>query len=72
MANIILPGEDRELNRRSFLKVAGFGAAAIATMTVVGWYDGNDGAGIIGAIIGALLILGIYRMVAQRNNTPVV
>ncbi len=42
MANIILPGEDRELNRRSFLKVAGFGAAAIATMTVVGCNDNED------------------------------
>jgi rubrerythrin len=39
MANIILPGEDRELNRRSFLKVAGFGAAAIAMTTVVGCSD---------------------------------
>ncbi|MES2766338.1 MAG: ferritin-like domain-containing protein [Bacteroidota bacterium] len=42
MANIILPGEDRELNRRSFLKVAGFGAAALATMTVVGCNDNDD------------------------------
>lgn len=42
MANIILPGEDRELNRRSFLKVAGFGAAALAMTTVVGCNDNDD------------------------------
>lgn len=42
MANIILPGEERELNRRSFLKVAGFGAAALATMSVTGCEDDDD------------------------------
>ncbi|HYF02507.1 MAG TPA: ferritin-like domain-containing protein [Patescibacteria group bacterium] len=42
MANIILPGEDRGLNRRSFFKVAGFGAAAIAAMTVAGCEDDDN------------------------------
>jgi hypothetical protein len=43
MANIILPGEERGLNRRSFLKVAGFGAAALATISVVGCEDEDEG-----------------------------
>lgn len=36
---------------------------------LVGWYDANDqGAGFIAAIVGALLILIIYRVIAGRRR----
>ncbi|HEY0014167.1 MAG TPA: GlsB/YeaQ/YmgE family stress response membrane protein [Allosphingosinicella sp.] len=45
--------------------VAGFIGRAL------GWYDeGNAGAGFIAAIIGALIILFIYRLVAGRRTRP--
>jgi hypothetical protein len=33
----------------------------------VGWYQEGQGAGIIGSIVGALVLLGIYRLVVGRG-----
>ena len=33
----------------------------------VGWYRPGEGAGFIAAIIGAIIILFIYRMIARRR-----
>jgi uncharacterized membrane protein YeaQ/YmgE (transglycosylase-associated protein family) len=33
----------------------------------VGWYRQGEGAGFLAAIVGALIILGIYRLVAGRR-----
>jgi uncharacterized membrane protein YeaQ/YmgE (transglycosylase-associated protein family) len=33
----------------------------------LGWYHGNQGAGFIAAIIGAIIILFVYRLVAGRR-----
>ncbi len=32
----------------------------------LGWYDPGEGAGFLAAIVGAVLILFVYRMVARR------
>ena len=32
----------------------------------LGWYDQGEGAGFLAAIVGAILILFIYRLVARR------
>ena len=33
----------------------------------VGWYSENEGAGFIAAIVGAFVILFIYRLIARRR-----
>ena len=33
----------------------------------MGWYDQNEGAGFLAAIVGAILILIVYRMIAGRR-----
>ena len=33
----------------------------------VGWYSENEGAGFIAAIVGAFILLGIYRIIAGRR-----
>jgi uncharacterized membrane protein YeaQ/YmgE (transglycosylase-associated protein family) len=35
---------------------------------MVGWYREGDGVGFIGAVIGAMIVLAIYRMVASKNE----
>ena len=35
----------------------------------IGWYDAGEGAGFLAAIVGAFIILGIYRLVAGRRRT---
>ena len=32
----------------------------------VGWYDAGEGAGFLAAIVGAVIILFIYRLIARR------
>ena len=32
----------------------------------VGWYDAGEGAGFLAAIVGAILILFVYGMIARR------
>ena len=35
---------------------------------VVGWYDTNEGAGFIAAIVGAFILLLIYRLIVARRT----
>jgi uncharacterized membrane protein YeaQ/YmgE (transglycosylase-associated protein family) len=34
----------------------------------VGWYETNEGAGFLAAIVGAFVILLVYRMIAGRRG----
>ena len=34
----------------------------------VGWYEVNEGAGMIASILGAIIVLAIYRMVVGRRT----
>jgi len=34
----------------------------------IGWYDTNEGAGYIASILGAIILLALYRMVAGRKH----
>jgi len=34
----------------------------------LGWYGPNDGAGFLMSLVGAILLLGVYRMVAGRQR----
>jgi len=35
---------------------------------MIGWYDTNEGAGFVAAIVGAFILLGIYRLIAGRRR----
>lgn len=35
---------------------------------LIGWYGPNEGAGFIAAIVGAIILLVIYRLVAGRRR----
>ena len=54
-------GQNRIAVNLMWTLVAGFLGKA------VGWYDQNEGAGFIAAIVGAFLILLIYRLVLRRK-----
>jgi uncharacterized membrane protein YeaQ/YmgE (transglycosylase-associated protein family) len=34
----------------------------------VGWYDAGDGAGFIAAVVGAIIILFVYRLMTGRRR----
>jgi uncharacterized membrane protein YeaQ/YmgE (transglycosylase-associated protein family) len=50
----------------------GIVGALVATYLgqAIGWYRAGEGAGFIGAVVGAIIILVIYNMVTRRSSVP--
>lgn len=68
IAKLVMPGKDPGgIIVTMLLGVAG---AFIAGMLgqALGWYDAGEGPGIIASIIGALILLFIYRMIVGRRT----
>jgi uncharacterized membrane protein YeaQ/YmgE (transglycosylase-associated protein family) len=70
LAKLIMPGKDPGgIIVTILLGIAGSFLAGILGRAV-GWYQSaGSGPGIIASIIGALIILGVYRMIASRRHT---
>jgi uncharacterized membrane protein YeaQ/YmgE (transglycosylase-associated protein family) len=47
----------------------GVAGALVATWLgqSIGWYRAGEGAGFIGAVVGAIILLVIYRLVRRRD-----
>jgi uncharacterized membrane protein YeaQ/YmgE (transglycosylase-associated protein family) len=69
VAKFLMPGRDPGGFIITIL--LGIAGAFVATYLgqAVGWYRAGEGAGFIGAIIGAVIILFIYRLIAGRSRT---
>ncbi len=73
IARFLLPGPN---NPQGFILTAvlGIAGAFVATWIgqTIGWYRADQGAGVIGATLGALIVLFIWhRLVVQRRvNDP--
>ena len=67
VAKLLMPGKDPGGFIITIL--LGIAGAFVATWLgqAVGWYQAGEGAGFIGAVVGAILILIVYRMVAKRS-----
>ncbi|MDP9423446.1 MAG: GlsB/YeaQ/YmgE family stress response membrane protein [Pseudomonadota bacterium] len=68
IAKLLMPGRDPGGCVITIL--LGIAGALVAGFLgkAVGWYDQNEGAGFIAAIVGAFLILLIYRLVLRRRG----
>jgi uncharacterized membrane protein YeaQ/YmgE (transglycosylase-associated protein family) len=66
VARLLMPGRDP----MGFIMttVLGVVGALVATYLgqALGWYRADEGAGFIGAVVGAVILLAIYRMIARR------
>jgi uncharacterized membrane protein YeaQ/YmgE (transglycosylase-associated protein family) len=62
------PNEPSGFIMTALLGVVG---AVVATWLgqAIGWYGPNDRAGLIGAVVGALIVLAIWNMVFARRST---
>jgi uncharacterized membrane protein YeaQ/YmgE (transglycosylase-associated protein family) len=72
IAKFIMPG-DNEPKGFILTTILGIAGAFVATWLgqALGWYTANQGAGFIGAIVGAVIVLFIYGMIAKpRGTTP--
>ncbi|HTJ58840.1 MAG TPA: GlsB/YeaQ/YmgE family stress response membrane protein [Devosiaceae bacterium] len=69
IAKFIMPGRN-EPQGFIWTAVLGIIGALLATWLgqAVGWYGPGQSAGLIGAIVGAIIVLVIYGMVVGRRN----
>lgn len=67
IAKLLMPGRDPGGFIITIL--LGIAGSFVATWLgqAVGWYEAGEGAGFIGAVVGAVIILFAYRMVAKRS-----
>lgn len=67
IAKLLMPGKDPGgCLITMLLGIAGALLAGFIGQSV-GWYEAGEGAGFIAAIIGAFLILLIYRLILRRR-----
>jgi uncharacterized membrane protein YeaQ/YmgE (transglycosylase-associated protein family) len=68
VAKFIMPGKN-EPSGFILTTILGIVGAFVATYLgqAVGWYNAGEGAGFIGAVVGAIIVLAIYGMVAGRR-----
>ena len=71
VAKFIVPGSKNEPSGFILTAVLGIVGAIIATYLgkAVGWYEPGEGAGFIGAIVGAVIILVVWGFIAARSAT---
>ena len=70
IAKFLMPG-DNEPTGFILTATLGIVGAFVATYLgqALGWYRPGEGAGLIGAVVGAIIVLLIYSMVAGRRRS---
>ena len=70
IAKFIIPG-DNEPSGFILTTILGIVGAFVATYLgqALGWYRPGEGAGLVGAVVGAIIVLLIYGFVAGRRRT---
>ena len=68
LARFLMPGRDP--GGFIITVLLGIAGAVVATWIgqAIGWYRYGEGAGFIGAVVGAIIILMVYRMVARPRG----
>ena len=71
IAKLIMPGPN-EPSGFILTTILGIVGAFVATWIgqQIGWYNADEGAGFIGATVGAIVVLFVYGMIAGRRRDP--
>ena len=71
IAKLIMPGKN-EPSGFILTTLLGIIGAFVATWLgqEIGWYHQDEGAGFIGATVGAIIVLFVYGMIAGRRRAP--
>ena len=71
LAKLITPG-DNEPSGFILTTILGIVGAFVATYLgqALGWYSAGEGAGLIGATVGAIIILLIWGVIVRQRSTP--
>ena len=68
IAKFIMPGE-KEPSGFVLTTILGIVGAFVATWLgqALGWYSAGEGAGLIGAVVGAIIVLAVWGFVSKRT-----
>jgi uncharacterized membrane protein YeaQ/YmgE (transglycosylase-associated protein family) len=71
IAKFIMPGKN-EPSGFILTTILGIVGAFVATWLgqQLGWYGPDEGAGLIGAVVGAVVVLVIWAFIAKRRSAP--
>ncbi len=71
IAKLIMPGKN-EPSGFILTTLLGIIGAFVATWLgqSIGWYDQDEGAGFIGATVGAIIVLFVYGLFVGRRRDP--
>ena len=69
IAKFIMPGSN-EPSGFILTTILGIIGAFLATFLgqALGWYQPGQGAGLIGAVVGAIIVLAIWGMISSRRS----
>jgi uncharacterized membrane protein YeaQ/YmgE (transglycosylase-associated protein family) len=69
VAKFIMPG-DNEPSGFIMTTILGIVGAFVASYLgqALGWYSSGEGAGLVGAVVGAIIVLIIYGLVMRRRT----
>jgi uncharacterized membrane protein YeaQ/YmgE (transglycosylase-associated protein family) len=70
VAKFIMPGNKNEPSGFIMTTILGIVGAFVASYLgqALGWYQAGEGAGLIGAIVGAVIVLFVWGLVARRTT----
>ena len=70
IAKLIMPGPN-EPSGFILTTILGIIGAVVATYLgqAIGWYRADEGAGFIGAIVGAIVVLFVWGLIAGRRSS---
>lgn len=68
IAKFLMPGSN-EPSGFVLTTILGIIGAILATYLgqAIGWYNAGEGAGLIGAVVGAIIVLFVWSMIANRS-----
>ncbi|HWH48029.1 MAG TPA: GlsB/YeaQ/YmgE family stress response membrane protein [Burkholderiales bacterium] len=70
IAKFIMPGTKNEPSGFVLTTILGIVGAFVASYLgqALGWYAPGQGAGLIGAVVGAVIVLFVWGVFAKRNK----
>lgn len=70
IAKFMMPGNTNEPSGFVLTTVLGIGGAFVATFLgqMLGWYRADQSAGLIGAVVGAVVVLAIWGMATSSRQ----
>mgnify|MGYP001320348914 CR=1 FL=1 len=69
IAKFIMPGSTNEPSGFILTTILGIVGAFVASFLgqALGWYAAGEGAGLIGAVVGAIIVLFVWGLIAKRK-----